>query len=115
MATIKQWLTEAGFNWQKGTVIIHDQARDEEGFDRCPGWTGVEDITERYIVDEGHPLITHEFDDGLGGPECPRFVAQDGSHIYFPQHHCGATSLCKVCINMTHYLEEESTTPYPGG
>ena len=60
-------------------------------------------------------ILEKEFDYGYGGPECPRFVAEDTDYIYFPDQYDGATSCCYVAKDISKYLSIEEPTPYPGG
>lgn len=107
MATIKKWLDEAGFNWSDGRILWQDV---EEG--RSPGWG---DPTTAQWIQPDHEVLTREFSSGYGGPECPRFVAEDDKAIYFPSQYDGATGIEVVFKDLTKYLDVKNETPYPGG
>lgn len=106
MATIKKWLNENGFNWETGRIIYH------ETDDSSPGWGDAKSAEE---VPADHPILIKEFYDGHGGPECPRFVAEDSQAIYFPSQYDGSTGCEKVWKNLDRYLDPKTETPYPGG
>jgi hypothetical protein len=105
MATLRAWLTEAGFNFDTGIIVYHDT---DEVY-----WSDY--VISRQVIRKDHPIIDMEFDDGYGRPECPNIVAFDGPFMFFPQQYDGATSLVKVSTRFEDYLVEGSSTPYPGG
>ena len=105
MATIREWLSESNFDWKDGTIIY------QETGDNYPGWGRV---TSASIIENDHPILDENFDDGFGGPDCPRFVAKDKNHTYFPGQYDGSTFIVVVSANMDDYLNGLET-PYPGG
>jgi len=105
MASIHEWLLEAGFNFEAGEIVYQDT-----GGDSAPGWSTPEAAGS--MTDE---VLHRQFDNGWGSPECPRFFARCGSWLYFPQQYDGATSLVKVNVNPSYYLDPGNRTPYPGG
>lgn len=113
MATIRAWLNDANFDWgYKEAKIIYHPIKPEDGYTLSPGW---EQASSREEIDASHSILDKEFDDGFGGPNCPRFIAYDELFIYFPAMYDGSTWLEKVSIDPSHYLEEGIETPYPGG
>ena len=104
MATIKQWLEDYGFDFDKGRIIYQETDYP------YPGWC---DPDRAMYIPTDHPILTTEFDNGYGGPNCPRFIAEDTEAIYFPVQYDGATWLEKVWKNLDKYLSH--STPYPGG
>ena len=105
MATIKEWLDKAGFDWENGRVIVQIT-------EHTPGW---DDPADAYEASKDGRLINKKFCDDFGGPECPRFVAEDKEKIYFPDQYDGATSLVSIYKNIEKYLDPKNPTPYPGG
>ena len=109
MATIRQWLNKASFNWEKGDVVV--QEMEEDGY--SPGWA--KGVKPR-IATQDDPILNVEFDSGMGAPHCPRFFARDDKAVYFPGQYDGATWIETVNINPDAYLGDDFIqTPYPGG
>lgn len=108
MATIRQWLTDAGFKWNSGRIILQEVGEDEY----CPGWGNPESAREATPSDR---KLDYEFESGFGAPRCPRFIAEDDEFIYFPSQYDGATSLVVVFRDISKYLNPDNPTPYPGG
>lgn len=109
MITLRRLLTDLKFDWMQGIIIYHEPTDpDDEG-----GWCY--DIKSRSAIPFNHPVLDKEFDPGYGSPECPRIIAYDFKAIYFPWQYDGASRLTKVWANPDEYLEDDSTTPYPGG
>lgn len=133
MATIREWLDEAGFDWDNGIIIYHPTSRylgdepeaeddfyfspnhgwnDRNGkpvFMRSSGLAGGKEAREWRVVN-------YEFGDGYGGPGCPRFIAYDSDATYFPAQYDGSTWLEKVYLNPGRYMGDNAIeTPYPGG
>jgi hypothetical protein len=107
MSTIREWLNDAEFDWETGT-IVYQEVSDE---DSSPGWT---DPSSASVIAPDHPILGKSFHSGYGGPECPRFVAKDDRFIYFPGQYDGSTWLEKVSVNITFYLDPKNPSPYPG-
>lgn len=106
MASIYEWLSEAGFDFKLGTIIYQGV-----GEDSCaPGWS-----TPTMACTITDDALHKQFDCGYGAPECPRFFARCGNWVYFPEQYDGATGLVKVNIRPSHYLDIKNHTPYPGG
>ena len=106
MATIREWLSESNFDWEKGT-IIYQEVNDED----YPGWGEVKHTS---IIENNHPVLDKVFDDGYGSADCPRFVAKDRNNMYFPEQYDGSTCIVVVSTDMQDYLNGMET-PYPGG
>lgn len=106
MATLRGWLTEAGFDWSDGRILWQDTG--ESG----PGWGSP--TAASWITPE-HAILDTEFSEGYGSAECPRFIAEDSTTLYFPYQYDGATGLVVVRKDLTHYLDPKNETPYPGG
>lgn len=107
MATIRKWLDQVNFNWNNAH-IIHQVTEEEEP----PGWSSP--INAR-VIDVDDPILDLDFHSGYGLPECPRFVADDGEYIYFPDQYDGATGITCVAKNINVYLDTSNRSPYPGG
>ena len=105
MPTIREWLSESGFDWKEGTIIHQEVDGD------CPGW---DSPINALIIESTHPILDEYFEDGFGSPKCPRFVAKDKNHMYFPSQYDGATYIVVVSTDMEDYLNGLET-PYPGG
>ena len=111
MATIRQWLTHEGFDWDNGTVVYHPVSKESYS----PGW-GERGGNPVRIDDGNHPILDHEFNKGYGAPQCPRFFAKDNRAVYFPGQYDGATWCETVVHNIDAYLGDDALpTPYPGG
>ncbi|MCF7995278.1 MAG: hypothetical protein K9L88_10615 [Chromatiaceae bacterium] len=107
MATLKDWLNELGFDWETGRIIYHAVRGN------AAGWKTAESAED---IGCDHEILTIEFDEGAGSPECPRIIAEDEEAIYFPSQYDGATALEKVWKDLDKYLDLESNeTPYPSG
>lgn len=74
MATIKQWLDDAGFAWDEGTILYQDVDGD------YPGW---DNPISAVLITAYHPILTKVFDNDCDAPECPRFIAADCKALYF--------------------------------
>jgi hypothetical protein len=109
MATLREWLNRAEFDWENGKILYHAVGEDED----APGWS--EAVSAEYL-DHTHPILDQEFHDGYGGPRCPRIVAKDNVAIYFPGMYDGSTWLAGVWLDLDKYLDyEKCPTPYIGG
>jgi hypothetical protein len=117
MSTIQQWLDEAGFNWERGLIVVHTYADGAPAArDSYSRWdTNHDKVAVRRRAHRGDPVLVHEFDSGFGSPACPRFFAKDDQRIYFPVCYDGATWCEAVHYRIGHYLEDGSETPYCGG
>jgi hypothetical protein len=108
MATIYDWLTELDFDFSSGVIIFQAVEKNE-----APGWY---DPINAEIINNNHPILHQEFDDGFGSPSCPRFIAKDDQAIYFPYQYDGSTNIQKIWLNIYQYLDfTNHHTPYPGG
>jgi hypothetical protein len=113
MATIREWLTCAEFDWENGVVVYQGVERYDEDDPECgndPGWS---DPISSLVVGRDHPVLNWEFETGYGGPRCPRFYARDSVAVYFPAQYDGATWLEKVRLDPAYYLDIAHPTPYP--
>ena len=107
MATIREWLNAFGFNWESGKIIYQETCGD------APGWD--EPVAAR-LVGHWDPILCLEFDAKWGGPECPRFVAEDDAAIYFPAQaqYDGSTWCVRIWKDLLRYLDIANESPYPG-
>lgn len=106
MATLREWLQEAGFPFgEPGTWILHQEA------DSYPGWNNDGQIREITHEDK---VLDEVFECGFGGPQAPRIAAGDGKFIYHPAQYDGSTWLEKTPVTPAGILEA-GATPYPGG
>jgi hypothetical protein len=106
MARIIDWLNSVNFDWATGKIIVQDTEGDS------PGWSNP---TSCRMATQADILLNLEFSRGCGGPECPRFIAEDKEHIYFPSQYDGATDIEVVSKDINKYLDITNPTPYPGG
>lgn len=108
MATIRQWLDDAGFDWTVGSIIYQEVDGD------TPGWKAP---VSAELISADHPILTKAFNSDFDAPECPRFIATDREALYFPSY-CdgdGSNRLAKVWKNIETNLDfNEYPTPYPG-
>ena len=113
MATIREWLNKAGFDWRTGRIIFQETYYCDtlERHD-TPGWASPEGARE---ITADDPILDYEFDDGFGAPECPKFIAEDRDRFFFPAQYDGATWLEFVWKDINKYLDANNETPYPGG
>jgi hypothetical protein len=109
MAKLREMLEHAGFHWQTG-VIVYQHTEDD-----TPGWACKSSCLPSVVIAHDHPVLDLEFDNGYGGPEMPRFVANDSARLYFPVQYDGATHICAVYRNASDYCGITDMTPYPGG
>jgi hypothetical protein len=117
MATFREFLDRQKFDWNSGTILIQwttSGCKDTDGTDiERSGW---DDITGASFIMFDHPILDREFSDDYGGPECPRFVAEDKEAIYFPGTYDGSTWCDKVYKELDRYLDWKNLeTPYVGG
>uniref|UniRef100_A0A6M3Y0R6 Uncharacterized protein n=1 Tax=viral metagenome TaxID=1070528 RepID=A0A6M3Y0R6_9ZZZZ len=110
-ATIRRFLDSCGFDWASGTIIVQ-MVREEHS---SPGWASEEDIIDSHYINPQSQILDIEFDNGLGGPECPRYIAEDKDKIYFPSQYDGATGPEFVYKDIKKYSDKNNLTPYPGG
>lgn len=115
MATIRQWLNDAEFNWENAVIVYHDVRGKEPGFSK--GEEVFSQVLTRAMGPYGPiaQMLDTEFKDGHGGAYAPRFIADDGKFLYFPEQYDGATTLVKVAKTIEYYLDLNNQTPYPGG
>ena len=103
MATLRDWLTKAGADWDKLHIIYHET--------RSPGW-GRPTAARCIPIDD--PVLDVEFDSGYGAANCPRIIADDGAALYFPGQYDGATWLERIVKDIDYYLDVKHETPYVG-
>jgi hypothetical protein len=109
MTTLREQLKAAGFEFSDDAEILWQPV---SGDSRCPGWA--HELKQAIIIDNNHKILDHEFRDGFGGPECPRFVAKEKNYLYFPAQYDGSTWVERIDTTFADYLNGEGT-PYPGG
>lgn len=115
MANLKKWLDELGFDWEYGT-IIYQPVKEDKDYQPCPGWASADELEQPMYISKSAAILSVEFDDGFGSPQCPRVLAADANAIYFPKQYDGSTSLVKIITNLDYYLSVKGiSTPYPGG
>lgn len=105
-ATIRGWLTEVGFDWERGRIIWQKP--------KSKKWPAYDPVAAEEI-DRWATILDLVFDDGFGSPECPRFIAKDARAMYFPSQYDGSTSCVVVLLNLDAYLDPKVPSPYPGG
>lgn len=107
--TLRKWLNEAGFDWSSGRIVYH------YGKDQAVCYSEDYDVDARIEIGWAHPILDKGFYSGYGVVECPAIIAKDNKALYFPSRYDGTTSLVKVMLDIDHYLQDGSRTPYPGG
>lgn len=117
MATVREWLNEAGINWSTTVIVAHHLAEDSYS----AGW-GEGVAAFRFDFSSNLPasaevlqLLDTNFDNGFGAPQAPRFVADDGTRLFFPSQYDGSTSLEYIYKDINKYMDVNYQTPYPGG
>lgn len=111
--TLRELLNALGFDWNTGRIVYHDVTQPDGEYTGNPGWS---DATSAQEIPDTHPILDKEFYTGFGGPQCPRFVAEDAVKIYFPSQYDGSTQVHSIWKDLGKYLDfKENSTPYPGG
>ena len=111
MATLREFLDESGFDWEAGRIIYQPVKGDS-----CPpGWGDLDKEAGARVLSRNSAILDQPFDDGIGSPQCPCYVAEDARAIYFPSQYDGATNPEWVLKDLDVYLRCEVATPYPGG
>ena len=109
MVTVIEFLDALGFDWESGRIIVH---KTEDN--KSPGWSTA--CGAKIYTSKDAAILREQFDNGYGGPECPRFIAEDKDAIYFPAMYDGSTWPEKIWKNIDRYLDYAiNETPYPGG
>lgn len=103
--TLRQWLTQAKFDFAEGRIIYHP-VRDNE-------YPGYSDLWGEPIP-MPEEILDQVFRADYEGPECPRFIAEDSRALYFPYKDKGRTGLVVVYKNLDAYTTRLEQTPYPG-
>ncbi|AHX01138.1 hypothetical protein M316_0073 [Nitrincola phage 1M3-16] len=116
MATLRKWLDEAGADWGNMSIVAQTCRED----DYSPGWGTPESsfkfqlwnitLPDSRLLDQ---LLDQEFSDGYGAPEAPRFIADDGKFLYFPEQYDGSTSLVKVAKDIDFYMNHKNPNTLP--
>lgn len=106
LATIRQWLQDAGFDFEAGTIVYHQVESEHRGPGQSDAICAISPMPD--------DILDKEFEDGYGVTRCPRFFARCGDWIFFPAQYDGATWLEKVNVNPFYYLDFHNETPYPG-
>jgi hypothetical protein len=101
--TLRQWLTGAGYDHEKGTLIVQP---------RADYWDDEPQQPQR-VAQWDDPLLDEPFDSGFGGAEHPHFVAYDDQRIYFPGVYDGASWITNVAKDPNYYLSHK--LPEVGG
>lgn len=107
ITTLREELTVSGFDWDAKGARIIIQSSDSQ----FPGWSHGTSAKE---IGVDAPELDTEFNDGYGGPTCPRFIAEDDVAIYMPWQYDGATGVFSVRKDISVYLDTKYSTPYPG-
>ena len=128
--TMEEAFKEAGFDLSRpGSRVIAVEFKEDEKY---PGFRGEEayKVVREISKDKDalEAFLNKEFSDGFGGPEMPRFVAEDLDKIYFPVQYDGSTWIDFVYKDIGRYLRTwmekkegkptrllREATPYPGG
>ena len=119
MTTLEKELNKVGFDWATGKLVVHTLAEHSYS----PGWgSGERAVVFDYSKDNQlhDELLHHEYNNGYGSPQCPRFVGEDSKFLYFPVQYDGATWVDKIAKDIAFYtmFDEKGNlneTPYPGG
>jgi len=111
MDTLRGELNDHGFDWQTGRIIY--QPVTDNAY--SPGWADGNDLLPAFEIPTDHPILDEPYDGGYGAPRCPRIVAFDTAHIYYPYQYDGASGLTTMKIRPDAYIGSTDPTPYPGG
>lgn len=106
MGTLRKELTELGFDWNNGKIILWHLDGPVYSWDEekaIPRWINVWDDV----------ALDYEYDTGYGSADTPHFIAEDKDWIYMPGQYDGSTWLYKVNKNIEYYLDHKP--PYEGG
>lgn len=106
-ATIREMLTEKGFDWKHGTIVWQGD----------PDWRyslGCTRPVGAYILNTD-PRLDEAQSLGFGGATVPLFIAQDRERIYFMDQYDGAQNLCSIFRDIESYVGSEEIIPVPGG
>ncbi len=105
MATLRNWLNKAGFDWENGK-ILYQQTKDES----APGYSFP--VNAKYIKNDDQ-ILDKDFNSGFGFSECPRIIAEDNDKFYFPVIYDGFTRLKFIYKDISKYLDfKNNETPY---
>jgi len=106
MTTLRKMLTQQGFDWSNGKIIIQ----------RISSKVCYEEVGSARSITPDDKLLDKEFFEGHGEAHCPMFIAVDDEAVYFPGTYDGATWCEKVYKDITKYLDFwNHHTPYVGG
>lgn len=106
MATLREWLTEAGFNWRKSNIIYKKYER------RILVCTYHFKLPEQIGNKIMNDMLDRKFSDGYGSAQCPSIIAKDEKRIYFPGTYDGMTWLESIELDIMKYMIFD--TPYVG-
>jgi hypothetical protein len=113
--TLHERLQANGFDFTSGFILFQEtrDPKDDPDDTHSPGWS--EPTQPTRVISQDEPVLHREYDSGYGGPECPRFIAKDDTHIYFPYQYDGSTGIVKVRRDFGAYIGTLEPLPYPGG
>ncbi len=127
MAVLRQWLDEAGFDWEEGRLIlwpgqscgslggeVADSTRPVVALAWAIGRLEAVPCVATSVETKDHADLDEEFDDGFGGYGCPSFVAFSDGFIFLASQYDGRTGLVKISMSPDSYLNGEGA-PCPGG
>ena len=95
MTTAKQWLQEAGFDFENGKILLWWHPNKESGYEDRSYW-GDEAEMKKEFVSKEHPRLAQEFDTGFGGVEAPIFMAEDDRAVYVVGCYDGSSWLERI-------------------
>lgn len=108
MATFRKWLNDLHFDWDTGT-LIHQYGKIDE-------WGEWGQVVDAKVLGQDDPILDRSFDDGFGTYDCPRIIAKDKDALYIPSDYDGASSLEKIFLDLSKYLDfGMNNIPHLGG
>lgn len=109
--TLLKELEESGIDWETADILVQGATGYEGEQTYQTGWESK--LKNAVRITKEHPVMGIEFKTGYGGPEMPRFFAQDKEHIYFAAQYDGSTWVEKVPRDIEAFTRG-ATIPYPG-
>jgi hypothetical protein len=106
METLRKELTELGFDWNTGKIILWNLDGEYRS------WSESQPVVKT-IKDWKDKDLDYEYDTGYGSADTPHFIAEDDKFIYMPVQYDGASWLYKVSKDIDYYMTNEP--PYEGG
>lgn len=111
MATIREWLDEAGFDWE-ASQIVYQETTGWEWIDfpghPAPDFCTRGDVVVARVAYKDDPILDAYFND-RAYDHAPRFIANDGRAIYIPTD--SGTELLVIELDISTYLDVREPIP----